>query len=139
MRTDGRSSLDFMYWILENVEENYQAVGTDDVFVAAADGSLMHSVIVDCAQVCGVEVPRTLSALLALVERYDSGIDPSEALSTRGAILRHGSDLVVSMGDERRLVGIDSGGSVSLYRMGTVDRDPAYWDSAFLLPEMRYL
>ena len=139
MRTDGRSSLDFMYWILENVEENYQAVGTDDIFIAAADGSLMHSVIVDCAQVCDVEVPRTLSALLALVERYHSGIDPSEALGTRGAILRRGSDLVVSMGDERRLVGIDSGGSVSLYRMGTADRDPAYWDSAFLLPEMRYL
>lgn len=139
MRTDGRSSLDFMYWILENVEENYQAVGTDDVFLAAADGSLMHSIIVDCAQVCDVEVPRTLSALLALVERYDSGIDPAEALSTRGAILRHGSDLVVSMGDERRLVGIDSGGSVSLYRMSTGERDPAYWDSAFLLPEMRYL
>ena len=139
MRTDGRSSLDFMYWILENVEENYQAVGTDDIFIAAADGSLMHSVIVDCAQVCDVEVPRTLSALLALVERYRSGIDPSEALGIRGAILRRGSDLVVSMGDERRLVGIDSGGSVSLYRMGTVDRDPVYWDSAFLLPEMRYL
>lgn len=139
MRTDGRSSLDFMYWILENVEENYQAVGSDDIFIAATDGSLMHSIIVDCAQVCDVEVPRTLSALLALVERYRSDIDPSEALSTRGAILRRGSDLVVSMGDERRLVGIDSGGSVSLYRMGTVDRDPAYWDSAFLLPEMRYL
>lgn len=139
MRTDGRSSLDFMYWILENVEENYQAVGTDDVFLAAADGSLMHSIIVDCAQVCDVEVPRTLSALLALVERYDSGIDPAEALSTRGAILRHGSDLVVSMGDERRLVGIDSGGSVSLYRMSTGERNPAHWDSAFLLPEMRYL
>lgn len=139
MRTDGRSSLDFMYWILENVEENYQAVGTDDVFVAAADGSLMHSVIVDCAQVCDVEVPRTLSALLALVERYRSGIDPTEALSTRGAILRCDSDLMVSMGDERRLVGIDSGGSVSLYRMSTSDRDPAHWSSAFLLPEMRYL
>lgn len=139
MRTDGRSSLDFMYWILENVEENYQSVGSDAVFTPNAGDDLLQGIIVDCALVCGVEVPRTASALLAKVDRYDSAIDPTEALSTRGAILTCRGNLVVSVGDERRLVGIDSTGALSIYRMTNSERDPAHWDRAFLLPDMRYL
>ena len=139
MRTDGRSSLDFMFWILESVEENYQAIGNDGVYAPTTVVGIMQSIVVDCAQVCGVEVPRTLSALLAKVSRYDSALAPSDALGTRGAILRRGEELVVSVGDERRLVGIDDGGSVSIYRMSPAERDPESWDGAFRLPEMRYL
>lgn len=139
MRTDGRSALDFTYWILENVEENYQAIGADAVYSSGTDDTIMQTVIVDCAQICGVEIPRTFDALMALVDRYDTATTPETALGIRGAVLYQKGRLVVSVGDERRLVGTDIDGAVSLYRMTGTDLDPGIWDGAFLLPEMRYL
>lgn len=139
MRTDGRSALDFTYWILENLEENYQAVGTDDIFVPAADGSILQTIIVDCAMICGVDIPRTFSALMAEVNRYGTAVTVEAAMGTRGAILHREGFLTVSVGDEERLVGIDIDGSVSLYQASETERNPAHWDGAFQLPEMRYL
>ena len=141
MRTDCYSSLDFMYWILETVEENYQAVGSDATFLSAAPSSsaLMHETVVDCALACGVEVPRTFTALIAKVGRYGTAVSPEDALGVRGAILYREGALTVSVGDSQRLVGIDENGEVSLYRIGITERAEGYWEGAFLLPEMRYL
>lgn len=139
MRTNGLSSLDFTYWILESVEENYQAIDTDDIYSAADDGSLMQTLVVDCALVCGVEVPRDFDALMAKVSRYEASRAPEEAMGIRGALLYRNGDLTLSVGDEKRLVGVDTNGAISLYRMRASDRDPDYWDGALLLPEMRYL
>lgn len=139
MRTNGFSSLDFTYWVLENVEENYQAVGSDAVFIPTPDSTLMHTTILDCTLACGIETPRTFSALMAKVERYGTSTSPAEALSIRGAILHRAGVLSVSVGDERRLVGVDADGSISLYRINVSERVEGYWDGAFLIPEMRYL
>ena len=139
MRTDGRSSLDFTFWVLETLEENYQAVGSNAIYTPATEGSLMHATIVDCAMVCGVEVPRTFAALSTKVARYNTSTSVEDAMGIRGAILHRQGQLAVSLGDDRRLVGIDSEGSISLYRMSASERDPSHWDGAFLLPEMRYL
>lgn len=139
MRTDSYSSLDFMYWVLENVEENYCGSSDAVIFTPAADGSLMHSTIVEMSLVCGVETPRTFSALMAKVDRYQTKIEPEEAFSVRGAIFYRGENLYVSVGDGKRMVGIDENDYVSIYALGVIDRDPAYWDGAFKLPELRYL
>lgn len=139
MRTDGYSSLDFAFWILETTEENYQAVGVDIAYAPATEGDLMHSNIVDCALVCGVEVPRTFDALMAKVIRFNASMPTGTAMRTRGAILHRQGQLAVSLGDDRRMVGVDMDGSISIYRMSASEQDPSYWDGAFLLPELRYL
>lgn len=139
MRTDCYSSLDFAYWVLETVEENYQAVGSDAVFQPTIEDTLMHTTVVDCALACGVEVPRTFDALLAKVARYGTQVSPMEALGIRGAVLYQQGLLTVSVGDEHRLVGVDIDGEISLYRASDSERAEGYWDGAFLLPEMRYL
>lgn len=128
-----------MYWVLESVEENYLPNDTDALYSPSEDATLMHEVIVEASLVCGVETPRTLSALLAKVDRYQSGISVEAALGTRGAILRRGSVLYVSLGDEVRMVGANVEGSISVYRLTNNDRDPDYWTGAFKLPELRYL
>lgn len=139
MRSESYSSLDFTYWILENVEENYQAIGEDATYTPGADGSLMYSTVIDCADICSVEVPRTLSALRAKVGRYGTESTVEDAMNTRGAILHKDGVLHVSVGDGKRLVGPDDSGTVSLYRMSSSNQEITYWDGAFLLPEMRYL
>lgn len=139
MRTDSYSALDFMYWVLENVEENYTRVEDAAIFLPAADASLMQTVIVEASLVCGVETPRTFSALLAKADRYLTLITPERAFRKRGAVLYKGTNLHVSLGDEKRLVGIDTGDRVSIYSLGVNDREPSYWDGAFLLPELRYM
>lgn len=139
MRTDGFSSLDFTYWILETVEENYQSVTSDAVFIPTAESDLMHTTIVDCALACGVTTPRTFDALMAKVARYGTSTSPEEAMSTRGAVLHRKGVLTVSVGDDRRLVGIDTDGAISIYRTMASERAEGYWDGAFLVPELRYL
>lgn len=139
MRTDSYSALDFMYWMLENVEENYTNEEDAAIFLPAADASLMQTVVVETSLVCGVETPRTFSALLAKVDRYQTSTTPEKAFRKRGAILYKGTNLHVSLGDEKRLVGIDTGDRVSIYCLGINDREPSYWDGAFLIPELRYM
>ena len=139
MRTDGFSSLDFAYWILETVEENYQSVTSDAVFLPTAESDLMHTTIVDCALACGVEVPRTFDALMSKVARYGTQTSPEDAMSIRGAVLYRQGILTVSVGDDRRLVGVDIDGEISLYRVSNSERAEGYWGGAFLLPEVRYL
>lgn len=128
-----------MYWVLETVEENYVASEGSAIFLPAEDASLMQITIVEASLVCGVGTPRTFSALLAKVDRYQSAISPEKAFRKRGAILYKGESLHVSVGDEKRLVGVDSGGYVAIYSLGINDHSPAYWDGAFLLPELRYM
>lgn len=139
MRTDCYSSLDFAYWVLETVEENYQAVGSDAVFQPTTEDTLTHTTVVDCALACGVEVPRTFDALLAKVARYGTQVSPEDAVGIRGAILYRQGLLTVSVGDDKRLVGVDVDSEISLYRASDSERSTGYWDGAFLLPEMRYL
>lgn len=139
MRIDGYSSLDFMYWILESVEENYQAVGNEMPFQINEDGTIMHGTIVDTALICGIEVPRTFDALMAKVARYETAIAPEEAFHTRGSILECNGRLTVSVGDSDRLVGADAEGAISMYQMTISEATLEHWTGAFLIPEMRYL
>lgn len=137
MRTNSYSALDFMYWVLENVEENY-AASEGALFLASEDNDLMQAVIVETAQVCGVQTPRTFSALMAKAERYGTVTTPTDAFKRRGAILHRKGILHVSVGDGARAVALDRDGLVSLYSFGVNDHDPEYWDGAFELPELRY-
>jgi hypothetical protein len=138
MRTDNQSSLDFMYWILDAVEENYTTV--DAIWYPYHDeNNTMRGTIVNCALICGVEIPRGFDALLAQAARYDTLTSPEKALRTRGGILHRNRALVVSCGDGERLVDADVDGTVSLYQAAAEQKDAAYWDGALLLPQMRYL
>lgn len=139
MRTESKSALDFIYWVLESVEENYQAVGETAVFLPAVSGTVIHDLIIECAQVCEVAVPTTFSALMAKIDRYEATTSVETAFRRRGAVLHRNGLLYVSMGDGRRLVGADESGFVSLYRMSEAELEPSTWDGAFLIPEMVYM
>lgn len=138
MRTNSYSSLDFTYWLLAGVTENYAA--TDDaIYTPSTDGDIMHGAICDAASICGLKTPRTLEALLAESSRQKTMISPEKAIRTRGALLVKAGCPYVSVGDRHRLIGADSAGSISLFSMTIMELDPSYWNDTFLLPGMRYL
>lgn len=138
MRTQSKSSLDFTYWIISNVEQNYIA-GTKELFEPTVDHTIMRQAIRNASAIVGVTVPNKHAAILAAVERYESDVNVLDALHTRGAVLRAGERLVVSMGNGKHLVGVNATNALSIYLINNEDREPSTWDGAFYVPGMVYL
>lgn len=98
-----RSHLDFAYWCQEYTTAYYTP---EDVYTPPSmnEGPFTYQRIVNCAAKCGVDMPPQFDVFFAMCEKQDTMMKPDKALNIRGAVLFSHGQVLVSLGDGRRVI-----------------------------------
>lgn len=98
-----RSHLDFAYWCQEYTSAYYTP---EDVYTPPSmnEGPFTFQRIVNCAAKCGVEMPTQFEVFFATCEKEGTTMKPAAALKIRGAVLFSHGQVLVSLGDGKRVI-----------------------------------
>lgn len=137
-RLGGMSALDFVYWLMTEVESAYPRTTAAPNFVGAVeDEEACVQMVVFAVEQTGIEPADTFDGLLSDIQEFSTTIDVAEAFHTRGALLFKNRGCVVALGDYRRIIEI-ADDVCNLRYLNDDELVSTYWDFAAKVPWMRY-